>query len=111
VPDPKKHGEKRNWIETIGQFVPGFRGYLKKEYRRESDHLAREWMAERLQRSKSALDDYMRHLVNDAQLDALPEVERIRTRLVDLEDTLAVARCESRPSRSISRAKIPTVTV
>lgn len=81
VPDPQKHAEDRNWIETIGRYIPGFRGYLDQEYRRESDHLAREWMADRLQRSKSGLDEYMRQLVNAANLDALPEVERVRTRL------------------------------
>jgi hypothetical protein len=81
MPDPKKHADKRNWIESIGRFIPGFRGYLEKGYRRESDHLAREWMAECLQRSKSSLDGYMRQMVNAVQLDALPELERVRTRL------------------------------
>jgi hypothetical protein len=81
VPDPQKHAEDRNWIETIGGYIPGFRGYLDKEHRRESDHLAREWMGERLQRSKTGLDGYMRQLVNAARLDDLPQVERIRTRL------------------------------
>ncbi|HIF31925.1 MAG: hypothetical protein ABGX07_20010 [Pirellulaceae bacterium] len=81
MPDPQKHADKRNWIESIGRFIPGFRGYLEKGYRRESDHLAREWMAECLQRSKTSLDSYMRQMVNAAQLDALPEVQRVHTRL------------------------------
>lgn len=81
MPDPQKHADDRNWLESLGLKIPGFRGYLEKEYRRESDHLARQWMADRLQKSKSGLDDYMRALVNAAQLDGLTEIERVRTRL------------------------------
>ncbi|MFT5471619.1 MAG: hypothetical protein ACI8UO_006754 [Verrucomicrobiales bacterium] len=81
MPDPQKHSDDRNWIESIGRKIPGFRGYLERGYRREADHLLRESIAERLQRSKSGIDDYLRQLVNAAQLDGLTEIERIRTRL------------------------------
>ena len=79
--DPKQHAESRGWIETIGNFIPGFRGYLQRDYRQESDHLSRTWMADQLQQSKRGLDDYMVALVNAGQLDALARCERIKTRL------------------------------
>jgi hypothetical protein len=79
--DPKSHAEGRGWIETIGGFIPGFRGYLQRDYRQESDHLTRTWMADQLQQSKKGLDDYMVGLVNAGQLDALAGCERIKTRL------------------------------
>jgi hypothetical protein len=79
--NPARHAENRNWLESLGRSIPGFRGYLEKEYRRESDFLARTQLVNRLQSSKSSLDSYMRNLIDAAQLDALPQCERVRTRL------------------------------
>ena len=81
VIDPSRHEGSRNPIEAILQFVPGFRGYLKKEDRRESDHLARTWLADRLQRCKTSFDEYQRRLVDAGQIDHLPQCERVRSRL------------------------------
>ncbi len=81
MPDPNRHAESRNWFESILRFIPGFRGYLGKEYRRESDYLARTWLADRLQQSKRGLDDFMRGLADAGQIDHLPQCERVRTRL------------------------------
>ena len=86
--DPKSHSENRGWIESILRFIPGFRGYLEREYRRESDYLARKWMADRLQQSKRGLDDYMLGLVNAGQLDPLTSCERLKTRLDGLINNL-----------------------
>lgn len=83
--DPERHADKRNVVESILHYVPGFRGYLEKEYRRESDQLARTWMAGQLRRCKTSLDQIQRALVDNAQIDALPQFERIRTRLDTLE--------------------------
>ncbi len=79
--DPKDHTENRNAVETVLRYIPGFRGYLEKEYRRESDELQRDWLAGRLQQAKAGLDDYGRGLLDAGNLDALPQCERVRTRL------------------------------
>jgi hypothetical protein len=79
--DPREHAENRNFIESILRYIPGFRGYLEKEYRRESDELQRRWLADRLQRSKKALDELGRRLADAAQLDLLPQLDRVRARL------------------------------
>jgi hypothetical protein len=79
--DPREHAKDRNCVETILRYIPGFRGYLEKEYRRESDELQRNWLADRLQRSKRAIDDLSRGLADAAQLDALPQLDRLRGRL------------------------------
>ena len=78
MPEPKEHANNRGAIETVLQFIPGFRGYLKKDNRRESDDLQRDWLADRLQRSKRGLDDYARRLADAAQIDSLPDVDRLR---------------------------------
>lgn len=80
-PDPARHQHGRGIIESILRIIPGFRGYLEKEYRRESDYLARKWIADRLQTSKRGLDDCMQQLVSAGEIDLLPEFERLRSRL------------------------------
>jgi hypothetical protein len=81
MPDPKQHAQNRNWLESLGRQIPGFRGYLEKEYRRESDALQRNYLASQLQSSKRGLNDYARTLTDAGQLDALPQLERLRHRL------------------------------
>lgn len=78
---PKDHTVDRNFIETVLRHIPGFRGYLEKEYRRESDELQREWLADRLQRSKRSVDELARQLVDAADVDSLPLIDRLRVRL------------------------------
>lgn len=81
MPEPSEHAKHRNWLETILRYIPGFRGYLEKEYRRDSDELQREWLADRLQRSKRAIEELTRPLADAGQIDALPQVDRLRSRL------------------------------
>ena len=81
MPQPHEHAVNRNFIESILRYVPGFRGYLEKEYRRESDALQREWIADRLQRAKRGLDGMSRALVDAGNIDPLPRIDRLRGRL------------------------------
>lgn len=83
--DPTKHGDARGIVESILRKIPGFRGYLEQEYRRESDHLARTWLADRLDACKAGVDRYQRDLLDARKIDYLDDCERVRTRL----DTLA----------------------
>jgi hypothetical protein len=79
--DPKQHSENRGMLESMLRYIPGFRGYLEKDYRQESDYLVRKSMADRLQRSKQALDDFMLQLINAGRLDRLTDGERVKNRL------------------------------
>lgn len=88
VVDPARHGDSRNFVESILRHIPGFRGYLEKEYRRESDELARAHLVSELQRAKEELDNYQRGLVDAAQFDALPHCERVRGRLDTLQSRI-----------------------
>lgn len=86
--DPSQHAENRGWIESIANWIPGFHGYLQKEYRRESDALARGWIADRLQESKIAIDNFGRKLVERGEIDELPTCERFRNRIDGLINKL-----------------------
>lgn len=79
--DPKRHADNRGMIESVLRYIPGFRGYLEKDYRQESDHLVRRWMADRLQRSKRSLDAGMTALIDAGRLDQLTAWERVKNRL------------------------------
>ena len=92
MPDPKQHSESRGWIESFMRYIPGFRGYLEKEYRRESDVLARKWMADRLDRAKSNFDTYMNQLVSEGDLAAMNPCQQLRTKV-----DLVVGRFRSAP--------------
>ena len=81
MPEPIEHAENRGMIESILMWIPGFRGYLRKENRREADELERNWLADRLNRGKRGLNELARRLTDKQQLDALGEIERLRTNL------------------------------
>ena len=81
MPEPKKHFESRGWIESTLRYIPGFKGYLEKEYRREADELLRTWLAERLRRGKRGLDAGALALTEAGQIDQLPQIERLRSRV------------------------------
>ena len=81
MPDPQKHADERNWFESLLQKIPGFRGYLDKQYRRESDQLTRKWMAERLERSKPAINDYSLRLTEAGKLAELAPCEKLRSHM------------------------------
>jgi hypothetical protein len=81
MPEPREHAKNRGWFESILRRIPGFKGYLEKEYRRDSDALQRNWLADRLQRSKRSLDVYSRALVDAVKLDAVAQVDRFKGRM------------------------------
>ena len=81
MPDPRQHAQNRGTLETILRRIPGFRGYLEKEYRRDSDALQREWLADCLVRAKRSLDDHTRALADAGNIDSLPQWDRVRLRI------------------------------
>ncbi len=81
MPEPREHADKRNWLETMVKNIPGFRGYLEKENRRDSDRLQRTWLADRLERSKRSLEKHSRSLADGGKTAELPKFDRVRGRL------------------------------
>lgn len=73
--DPSKHADHRGWTESLLRHIPGFKGYLEKEYRRDSDALARDHIADRLQAGKRGINQYQRTLLESGRLDDLTALE------------------------------------
>ena len=85
MPDPSRHADDRNVLERMIGSIPGFHGYLQKEYRREADALARKWLADKLDQGKLVLDGYIRNLLEAGKLSEISQFESLRTKT----DTLA----------------------
>ena len=81
MPEPKSHLSNRPLLERIVHFIPGFKGYLDRDNRREADALQRHFLAERLQRSKRGIDGASRQWVDAGLLDRLPACDRLRAQL------------------------------
>ncbi len=81
MPDPKKHADSRNLIESIMRWIPGFSGYLEREYRRDSDSMSRRWLADRLDKAKPSLDELVQTMTSNGQLDGLDGIDRFRSKL------------------------------
>ena len=46
---------QRNWLERLGEKIPGFRGFQDRELRREVDKLQRDYLASQMTQYKSSL--------------------------------------------------------
>jgi hypothetical protein len=63
--------EQRNWLERLGNKIPGFRGYLEKEMRREVDKIQRDWLAAQIDRARDALGAHIRNWSRRGNLEVL----------------------------------------
>lgn len=79
--DPLRYTRERPAAEELVRRIPGFHGYLERAYRRESDALLRQHLADRLEQGKRGIDEAARALADAAQLDLLPQLDRVRARL------------------------------
>jgi hypothetical protein len=78
--------ERRNFLERIGAKIPGFRGYLEAELRREVDKIQRDWLAAQVDRGREALQGQIRDWSrsgNLANLDLAASVEKGLDRLAN----------------------------
>jgi hypothetical protein len=52
--------QRRNLLERIGAKIPGIKGYLNRELRREVDKMQRDWLAEQVDRGRRSLQEHVR---------------------------------------------------
>jgi hypothetical protein len=77
VADPYDDRPK-GYFDNLIRRVPGFAGYVDREARQASDRLARENVADHLERAKRALEGITLALVDRGEFDALPKFDRFR---------------------------------
>ena len=76
----KVEGE-RGTLERLGGKIPGFRGYLAREKRRDADKLLRDAIAQRFEAQLRRLPDLQMQLVSAGRIEYVDDVERAVTRL------------------------------
>jgi hypothetical protein len=81
----------RNWLEKLGDKIPGYAGYVAKERRRDVDKMHREHLAERLRASKQPLTEVMRELSSTGRLFEVGPVDRVLKKLDQVENRIRFA--------------------
>jgi len=78
--------ERRNLLERLGAKIPGLRGYLEREMRREVDKMERDWIAQRLDRARQSLQGKITEWSrrgNLANLDLASSLEKLLDRFAN----------------------------
>ncbi len=83
--DPLAHGDRSNALDDLLKRIPAYRGYLERDHRRESDKLARTFIADQLRDTRNAIDRTLREWVDAGKFDRLTRLEAVRTALDGLE--------------------------
>ena len=79
---------ERGWLERLADKLPGFRGYLDKEKRRDADKLLRDTIAAHFEAQVRRLPDLQMQLVTAGGLEHVDDVERAVTKLNRFVDRL-----------------------
>ena len=100
MPDPRQHTQQRGAIEVDPPPHSRLSRYLEKEYRRESDALQREWLADCLHAGQAGTGRTSRTLADAGDIDSLPQWDRVRLRIDKLaagfaERCAATAACST----------------
>lgn len=74
-------GTRRGYLEEILVHIPGFKGYLAREYRRDSDKACRDHLAARLGSAKRAVGETKRRLLTAGKLGEIEQLDRVSDRL------------------------------
>ncbi|HEX8722049.1 MAG TPA: hypothetical protein VF736_15550 [Pyrinomonadaceae bacterium] len=83
--------DQRNWLERLGDKIPGYSGYVAKERRRDADKLHREHLAERLRSAKQPVNDAMRELSSAGRLFEVGPLDRLLKKLDHVENRVRFA--------------------
>lgn len=76
---------QRNIVERIAEKIPGFKGYLEKERRRDVDQMQRDFCAKKLSATKETVKRLLNDLISDGDLDGISPFEKLMNRI----DTVA----------------------
>jgi hypothetical protein len=82
----ERAAERRNWLERIAAKIPGIRGYVDRELRRDVDKMQREWLAQQLDRGRGSVQERIREWSrtgNLANLDVASSLDKALDRLAN----------------------------
>ena len=79
---------RRNWLERLGEKIPGFRGFQDRELRRDVDKMQREHLSSELLRLKGIVRDKAQAYTDAGQIGALQQFERLDKKLDGLSQAV-----------------------
>lgn len=79
---------QRNWLERLGEKIPGFRGFQDRELRREVDKLQREYLATSIGDLKDTVRDRAQRYTDAGQIGVLDLFGRLDQRLDGLSQAI-----------------------
>lgn len=79
---------QRNWLERLGEAIPGFRGFQDRELRREVDRMQREHLAGSIADLKSVVRQRAQSYTDSAQIGSLHLFDRLDRRLDGLSQAI-----------------------
>jgi hypothetical protein len=83
--------DQRNWLERLGEKIPGYAGYAAKDRRRDIDKLHREHLSDRLRAAKQFITDAMRELTDAGRLFEVGPLDRALKKLDQAENRIRFA--------------------
>lgn len=86
-----EEGRSLNILEKAIRLIPGYKGYKRKEERRDNDHLLRMMLVERLDRVRTDVNEVVNGLRGPAALESVGDLDRLQKRLEKLTDEIRFA--------------------
>jgi hypothetical protein len=83
--------DQRNWLERLGDKIPGYSGYVAKERRRDVDKAHREHLAERIRAAKQPLTEMVREMTSTGRLFEVGPVDRVLKKIDHVENRVRYA--------------------
>ena len=80
--------QQRNWLERLGEKIPGFRGFQDRELRRDVDKMQREYLSEQVTTLKRQARQLAQVYTDAARLGELDRMERLDRRLEGLSQSI-----------------------
>jgi hypothetical protein len=87
----QKISDSRNLIEKIGAMIPGFKGYVDRNARRDADKLLRETVATRFEQQWSRLSQLQREMIEQGGIETVDNLEAAVVKLRTLIDRIRTA--------------------
>ncbi len=83
--------EKESILSKIMNLIPGVKGYRAKEARRDTDRRLRGFIADQLDDLRGKAEELKAHLIDNAQLNLLAQLDRVTKKLLKTADSLRFA--------------------
>jgi hypothetical protein len=71
----EKARERMNWFENILHKIPGFKGYYEKEFRRDADHVQRDFIVAQLRKVQTGMNGVIQAASRQKDFELLREYD------------------------------------